>query len=109
MDVNIKDSSLGFTTLYWACFNKLPDVTLEILKRDDGADVNAIFAGGRTTLQMACYNNLPDVALEILKRDNVDVYAKNKFGETALDIARRQGCLDIARHLDEYAERQKYR
>jgi ankyrin repeat protein len=59
-----------------ACYNKLSDVALELIKTNQSKP-DQINSNGNTALIWACNNKLSDVALELIKTnqskpDNID-------------------------------------
>ena len=64
-----------------------------------GADVNAITFEGNTPLHIAAIRNNPSMC-EILPQKGANCHAKNRYGQTALDIAKSNGYQDAASALE---------
>ena len=90
-DVESKDSIYGRTPLSWAAANGHLEV-VEFLVDEGGADVeskDSIY--GRTPLSCAAMNGHLEVVEFLVKEAGADVESKDNNGNTALDLARRDG------------------
>lgn len=76
------------------------DITLlhEIIKA--GEYINAVDAGGNTPLIYSCICESSDEIVKVLITAGADINAKNKKGETALDIAQAKKLYSIVNILN---------
>ncbi len=82
------------TPLHWAArYNENPDIINALIQA--GADIHAKSAYGNTPLHEAAgWNENPDVIAALI-RLGADTQATNHDGQTAEDVARRNGHLEI--------------
>jgi len=97
-NVNAKGNS-GGTPLHSAAMGARDDSAQVVsLLISNGADVNARTVAGVTPLHIACGKCKKDI-IEALICGGADVHAKDDFGRTLSDYARKGNCYDMAASL----------
>ncbi|XP_046339096.2 serine/threonine-protein phosphatase 6 regulatory ankyrin repeat subunit C-like [Haliotis rufescens] len=87
VDVNCRWRS--GTPVMWAAYRGHRDV-VELLV-SEGADVSLVDRNGHNTLHYACVGGHLETVKFVLSLHVVDIDARNNYGETAADLARRRG------------------
>ncbi|MFC1870654.1 ankyrin repeat domain-containing protein [Candidatus Dependentiae bacterium] len=106
-NVNAMDVSRGRTALMMAALKgNLP--ILERLLQEENIDINTVDSFSRTALRFAAQANKPFIVERLLQERNIDTSILDDFDEesqTAIDIARKKGYIEIVRMLEEHSRR----
>ena len=78
---------LGYTALRRAAINNRTNVTIVLCNRE--ADVNKRSGDQSTALHEAALNNSTDV-IEVLLKYGASTNIENRYGDTPIDVARRE-------------------
>ncbi|KAF1951310.1 hypothetical protein CC80DRAFT_209398 [Byssothecium circinans] len=104
IDVNATDAELNRSSLAWAADRALRSIVVMLTKHQQ-TNVNIKDCNGNTPLILAVYDSeggMPDTTIvySLLRHEQLDFYARNKKGQSALDVAQQWPAIEFFDEID---------
>ena len=87
IDVNCVAGN-GDTPLHVACYSEQSIEIVKSLTSNPSTNINCLDFYGNTPLYLSCMENAYEVVKHLIGCNGIDVFLKNKFGESAIECAK---------------------